>query len=75
MRSELYEKYMNSAAWRFRRARAIARAGCKCENRIENLELMTNAEHSGTHARRGEIGFGLHKKWGRKSWRSAKASW
>ena len=35
--------------------------GNKTDNRIENLELMTNSQHTSHHARRGEVGFGLWK--------------
>lgn len=40
--------------------------GIKTDNRIENLELMTVAEHSEHHAGRQEIGFGHHRNWGHK---------
>lgn len=38
--------------------------GNKLDNRIENLELMKNSEHSKYHADRGDTGFGMRKKHG-----------
>lgn len=41
----------------------------KCDNSEENLELMSNSEHSSIHAQAGEIGFRLLQKQG-KIWYS-----
>lgn len=38
----------------------------KSDNRLENLQLMTNAEHSALHAAAGEVGFTHHQNWGRR---------
>jgi hypothetical protein len=40
--------------------------GNKQDNRIENLQLMTKAQHASHHARRGEVGVLLLKKRGRR---------
>lgn len=44
------------------------RNGDKQDNRIENLELTTNAAHSAFHANNGEVGFRKLKREG-KRWR------
>lgn len=38
----------------------------KSDNRIDNLEVMTNSDHTSLHARAGEVGFRLLQKKGIK---------
>ena len=36
--------------------------GNRSDNRIENLELLSNSEHTSLHAKRGDVGFGRKKR-------------
>lgn len=39
--------------------------GIKTDNRLSNLQIMTNSEHTALHAKNGEVGFRYHRKWGK----------